>query len=83
MKFWKWQLQIKIKRLDADERIAYLANELIKELKSSGRSIQCYDSNKDFGNLDIWVHHLTNKDSYLELTNSDWSFKTKPTFKKF
>lgn len=37
MKFFKWQITTKIKRLDADERILYLANKLIKEIKDSGR----------------------------------------------
>ena len=83
MKFWKWKIDIKAKRLDVDERIGYLANELIEELKASGRSIQCNNSDKDFGHLDIWVHHLTNEDLYLELSSSNWSFKTKPTFKEF
>ena len=37
MKFFKWNIETKIKRLDADKRILYLANRLIKEIKGSGR----------------------------------------------
>ena len=31
MKFFKWRLNIKIERLDLDERIIYLARLLLKE----------------------------------------------------
>lgn len=40
MKFFKWQINLKIKRLDADERILYLANKLIKEIGASGRDMK-------------------------------------------
>ena len=84
LKFWKWQLDLKTKRLDVDERIGYLANELIKELKASGRSIQCNEYDADFGNLDIWVHNLTNKNATLTIGSIGKNvITTKPTFNKF
>ncbi len=85
LKFWKWKIEVKTKRLDADEKIGYLANELIKELKVSGRSIQCNENDKGFGNLDIWVYDLGKENAIMDLQRSPngWSFKTKPTFEEF
>lgn len=85
LKFWKWKIEVKTKRLDADEKIGYLANELIKELKASGRSIQCNENDKEFGSLLIWVHRLGKENATMDLQNcpNGWSFKTKPTFKEF
>lgn len=37
MKVFKYLKETKIKRLDADERILFLADKLIKEVKNSGR----------------------------------------------
>lgn len=79
-KFWLWKISNKAKKLNADEKIAYLANELIKTLRDSGRSIE---RDPDFGNLTIWVHNLTNEKSSVELESNNWRFKTKPTFEKF
>jgi len=85
LKFWKWKLEIKTKRLDADEKIGYLANELIKELKASGRSIQCNEGNKGFGVLMIWVFNLGKENGKIEIqcNSNSWKVKTKPTFKEF
>lgn len=85
LKFWKWRLELKIKRLDADEKIGYLANELIKALIESGRSIAHPEVSKDFGSVDISVHNLGAENEVLivyDLLNK-WETKTKPTFKEF
>jgi len=79
-KFWQWEINIKTKKLNADEKIGYLANELIKELQASDRSIEI---SPDFGTLRIWVHNLTNENSYLELDGDSWKLEIKPTFDKF
>lgn len=32
MKIWKWLIEVKIKRLDAKERIIYLTNKLMYKM---------------------------------------------------
>lgn len=72
------------KPMTHDEKIGYLANELIKELKASGRSMQCNEYDKGFGHMDFWVHDLGKERAYIEMQNSSkWSLKVKPTFKEF
>lgn len=85
LKFWKWRLDLKTKRLDADEKIGYLANELIKQLKASGRSIAHPCINKGFGSVDISVYNLGTKYESLAVFDliNKWEIKTKPTFKEF
>lgn len=84
-KFWKWRITFKANRLDADERIGFLANELIKAIKESGRTIAHPEIAKDFGSLDINVHWL-GKDKaamYVENIQNHWKVEAKPTFKEF
>lgn len=68
-----------------DGRIGYLANELVKELKASGRSIQCNERDKGFGNLMFWVFDLDGENAHIELAAhvDGWKMKIKPTFKEF
>lgn len=64
-----------------DEKIGCLANELIKELKASGRSI---GSDSNFGGLTIWVHQLGKEDAYIYLDKcGKWEMRIKPTFNEF
>jgi len=85
MKFWKWKIDIKTKRLDADERIAYLANELIKELKASGRSIALPGIDEGFGSFDITIYNLGTEDESMSVKSiiNNWQVEVKPTFKEF
>lgn len=68
-----------------DEIIGYLANELIKELKASGRSIELSDIDEGYGSFDITVQNLGSKNEYVSIGNiiNDWEIKVKPTFKEF
>lgn len=52
MKFLKWQIEHKIKRLDADDRVIYLTEKLIDELKKSGREINTEAGDEHF---DVWI----------------------------
>jgi hypothetical protein len=84
MKFWKWEMNIKTKRLNADERIGFLANALIKELKASGRSIEDSHISEGFGSLDIYVHRLNTEDASMNIENTGkWRVEVKPTFTEF
>jgi hypothetical protein len=40
MKFWKWLIEVKIKRLDTEERIIYLTNKIIHELQNGGYDLK-------------------------------------------
>ena len=49
-------------KVEEQNRIEYLANELIEELKKDGKSIASPDISKDFGHFGIWVFDLDSKD---------------------
>lgn len=68
-----------------DERIGFLANELIKELKASGRSISKSKISKGFGGFDISVYNLGTENESLKIFDliNNWEIETKPTFKEF
>ena len=85
MKIWKWIISFKIRRMDTDERIGYLANELINQIKASGRTIAKPDIDNGYGSLDISVHRLgtSNAVMYVGDIANKWEVRTKPTFKEF
>ena len=71
----------KIKR---KEKIEFLVNELIKELKKDGKSIASPDTSKDFGHFGIWVFDLGTKDEKILIDKiGEWEIRVKPTFKEF
>lgn len=84
-KFFLRKNNIETKKLDVDERIGYLANELIKELKASGRDISLPDIDDGYGNFGIYVHNLGNDNEKIIISNliNDWEIKIKPTFGEF
>ncbi len=54
MKFWKWLIEIKIKRLDVKDRIAYLANKMLNELQSNGYKLK---STSQISGFDVNVYN--------------------------
>ena len=71
----------KIKR---KEKIEFLVNELIKELKKDGKSIASPQTSKDFGHFGIWVFNLDSKDERVLISKiGEWEIRVKPTFKEF
>lgn len=67
-----------------DNRIEYLVNELIEELKKDGKSIASPDISKDFGHFGIWVFDLGAKDEKILIGRiGEWEVEVKPTFKEF
>lgn len=73
------------KPMTRDEKIGYLANELIKELKASGRSIANPEISKGFGSFDVLVHYLGTEREEVLIKNiiNGWEIEAKPTFKEF
>lgn len=39
LKLWKWRINIEVRDMDADNRIVFLAQNLIKEIAESGRKL--------------------------------------------
>jgi hypothetical protein len=84
-KFWLWRITFKANKLDADERISFLANELIKAIKESGRTIAHPEIANDYGSLDINAHWIGTEKAvvYVENIQNKWKVTAKPTFKEF
>jgi len=82
-KFFIWQIDFKTKKLDEDEKIKFLANELLKAVQASGRIIAHPEISKGFGSVDVAVHNFGTKDADLRVqcVTNRWEVKTKPTFK--
>lgn len=70
--------------LSRKEKIEFLVNELIEELKKDGKSIASPDISKDFGHFGIWVFDLGAKDEKILIGRiGEWEVEVKPTFKEF
>lgn len=81
MKFFKWLIGLKIKKLDSEERVAYLANKLIDEVQKAGH---CIRSQGDFAHVDIYCHRVDSNDASIVIGNrtndvKDWSIRKKLT----
>lgn len=61
MKFFKWLIEIKLKRLDGEKRINYLANRLIQEVNRQGYSVMEPTISEGFGSLSIYVFDYDTK----------------------
>jgi hypothetical protein len=67
VKFFKWNIETKIKRLDGPDRIVFLANKLIKEINAQGRSIMNPSISTGFGNLNIYIHWYGTDNPILQI----------------
>lgn len=87
MKFFKkiFKKQEQKQEQTHDEKIAELANQLIIELKNSGRSIAKRHIGPDYGSFGITVHNLGTKNEVLIIHDiiNDWEIRVKPTFGEF
>ena len=54
MKIFQRKIEVKVSKLDTDERILYLANRLYDEIKASGRELQV--SSSDMHSVNVFVH---------------------------
>jgi hypothetical protein len=82
MKFFKWKIETKIKRLDANERIVYLANQLLQEVENAGVSPRTTTAPDTLLNLDITVFRYgTDSDLTVHSMRNSWldGFKGKCT----
>ena len=71
-------------KVKEQNRIEYLANELIEELKKDGKSIASPDTGENFGHFGIWVFDLGTQDERILVDKiGKWRVKVKPTFKEF
>ena len=79
MKFFKWMIELKIKRLDGKDRIIYLTNKLIHEINGQGHSVMDPQIAKGFGNLNIWIHNYGKENQELKVERTkQFTFVGKP-----
>ena len=57
-KFWKWRISIKIKSLDAEKKIGFLANALISAMQEAGKQVALPNVAEGFGSLTVTVHKI-------------------------
>ena len=67
MKLFKYLIELKIKRLDGNDRIIYLANKLSKEINTQGYSVMSPSVNQGFGGFDISIHNHGTKTSVVSV----------------
>ena len=77
LKFFNWRINIKLKHIDADKRILFLANNLIQELINGGYDVRgkaSYGNIQDMLHFNVYAHKHSNK-KYLsvESINRGWS----------
>jgi hypothetical protein len=78
MKFFIWKVGIRIRRLDAEKRVAFLANKLAQELINNGYDIRA--SVPDLLNIDIHVHKYNGKEMvHVQNITRDWCIKSEYT----
>jgi len=82
-KFFVWQIDFKTKKLDEEEKIKFLANELIKSVQASGRVISHPDVSKGFASFMIYIHNFDKESAEVDIDGGTnvWRISTKPTFK--
>lgn len=71
------------KEVRESNRIEYLTNELIEELKKDGKSIASPYVSNDFGSFTVFVHNLGTENEKISLCTNNWEVTVKPTFKEF
>lgn len=81
----KSQIIVPEKEKTSDEKIAELTNQLIVELKKSGRSIAKRHIDPNYGAFSISVYDLGTKAEELRIHDvvNGWEVKAKPTFTEF
>lgn len=78
-----WRINSKVEKLDSDERIIFLANELIKEIQDSGKSVSNPLISNGFGSVDIYLHNFDKGSPSLVVENiiNGWRITGIPTIK--
>jgi hypothetical protein len=68
----------------SDNRIEFLVNELIEELKKDGKSIGSPDIADGFGAFTVWVFGIGTDEPRINISKlGKWEVRVKPTFKEF
>lgn len=79
-KLWLWRFELKLSKVKDNEKIEFLAKELLKELEAQGYSIEGVSG---CGYFNVWIH---GDELYINRShgvNSDFSIKCgKYRFKK-
>lgn len=65
-KFWRWRIEVKIRDLDGDKKIVFLAQELIKTVAKSGRKLQ---GTPEMASIEIDIHKNGNNGYVSNIIN--------------
>jgi hypothetical protein len=79
-KFFIWRVTVKAGRLDGEDKVKFLLNELLKAIQSTGK--QLVRESDGFGSLSIWMHNFGTDKAFVTVDNVADGFKieTKPNF---
>lgn len=82
IKFWNWAVKFATRKMTAEEKIGFMANQLCEALTSNGYSFKVRDDS-GFGHVNLWVHNFGTDDARLAVSRTGvFEVLTEPTFKK-
>lgn len=83
MNFFKWRISVKVKRLDAKEKVIFLANELVKAVQEDGKQFMLPRLSKGFGEFTVYIHCNGTDDPLLRIESilRHWRIDGKLDFK--
>lgn len=81
-KLYQGKIKSKTSRLNTEEKVKYLANELIKSIEQSGKSILLPSIHEGYGSLDIDIFNNGTDKAELSVMSilNGWEITTKPNF---
>ena len=53
-KFWKWRIEVKVRDMDADQKIIYLSRELLKTAVKDGKELKGKNSSIRSISIDVF-----------------------------
>lgn len=81
-KFFMWRINVEINRLDGEERIKFLVEELVKALFKNGHNLMHRNISEGFGSCTIFLHNMDTDHPTLDIEDAinGWAVKTTPNF---
>jgi len=71
MRFFKWLINFKIKDLTAEEKVIYLANQLVKQYQKAGYDARTVCNQETCGCIDIWIHNYNSEKCFIKVENGN------------
>ena len=63
-KLWKWIFEFKLKRVRDEEKVIFLANQLLKEMVKQGLEVK-----GSCTNINLWIHSYEGVENQLTAEN--------------